>query len=458
MEFIHHPFQAGETIAAIATPPGEGGISIIRISGKDAVAVADRIFSRSVASFTSHTAHLGVVNDVDGNRVDEALLLIMRGPKSYTGEDTVELQCHGGMIASRKVLETALVAGARAAEPGEFTFKAFMNGKLDLTQAEAVQQVIGAKSEHAFFLASKHLEGGLSKKVGGYQEELTRIAAILEAWVDFPDEGLAFTSEEELLADLNRLKDEMEHLIKTFHDGQKLEQGISLCIAGAPNAGKSSLMNALLQHDRAIVTPIAGTTRDILKEEMTIGGLPFRLIDTAGIRETDEIVEKEGIRRSRQALEEADLILLVIDAAKELGEEEHALLKTVPQEKTIVVWNKVDLPKKSECSSSFSYEVELSAKEQSGLGQLKETIDRLIWSAGAPPKEEVLITKTRHEQALRESSDALQTVIEGLDVGLSPEFLSADIRSSLNGLGRIIGTNITEDLLSSIFSQFCIGK
>lgn len=458
MEFIHRPFQAGETIAAIATPPGEGGISIIRISGKQAVAVAERIFSGPVASYATHTAHLGTIYDLEGNRLDQALLLIMRAPRSYTGEDTVELQCHGGMIASKKVLEAVLSAGARAAAPGEFTFKAFMNGKLDLSQAEAVQQLIGAKSEHAFSIAGKHLEGGLSQKVHAFQKELTRIAAILEAWVDFPEEGLAFASQEELVAELSRLKEEMQQLVQTFHDGKKLEQGIALCIAGAPNAGKSSLMNALLEQERAIVTPIAGTTRDILYEEMTIGGLPFRVIDTAGIRETEEMIEKEGIRRSKEALQEADLILLVIDAAKVLAHEEQTLFKTLPKEKTIVVWNKVDLPKQTRCVASFPYEVELSAKNRIGLDRLKETINRLIWRHGAPPKEEVLITKTRHEEALKESTSALQTVIEGLCAGLSPEFLSSDMRTALMSLGRIVGTNITEDLLSSIFSQFCIGK
>jgi len=446
------------TIAAIATPPGEGGISIIRISGQQAIAIADKIFSGPVSIYRSHTAHLGFVSDLEGNRLDQALLLVMRGPRSYTGEDTVELQCHGGMIASRKVLEAALAAGARAASPGEFTFKAFMNGKLDLSQAEAVQQLISAKSEQAFSVAGKQLEGGLSSKVRAFQAELTRLAAILEAWVDFPEEGLAFVSQEEIISDLCSLREEMEQLVKTFHDGQKLEQGIALCIAGAPNAGKSSLMNALLEQDRAIVTPIAGTTRDILHEEMTLGGLPFRLIDTAGIRETEEIVEKEGIRRSKEAVKEADLILLVIDAAKELQDEEKTLLESLPKEKTIVVWNKVDLPKKATCCSQYPHEIELSAKERVGLNQLKEKIDRLIWSNGAPPKEEVLLTKTRHEEALRASIESLSVVISGVQEGLSPEFLSADMRAAMIELGRIIGTNITEDLLSSIFSQFCIGK
>ena len=282
-EFIPRPYQPGETIAAISTPPGEGGISIIRITGEQSIAVAAKIFSGAVASYQSHTAHLGVVCDVSGNRVDEALLLLMRAPRSFTGEDTVELQCHGGMIASRKVLEACLAAGARAALPGEFAFKAFMNGKIDLTQAEAIQKLISAKNEQAFAAAGKHLEGALSLKIQAFQKELIRLGAILEAWVDFPEEGLEFASQEEVIDTLQQLQEKMQNLLSTFEEGRKVEQGISLCIVGTPNAGKSSLMNALLDEERAIVTPLAGTTRDLLHENLTIGGLHFRLTDTAGI-------------------------------------------------------------------------------------------------------------------------------------------------------------------------------
>lgn len=458
MEFIHRPFQSGETIAAIATPPGEGGISIIRISGKEAIAIADRIFSGPVSTFHTHTAHLGVIRDLSGNRLDEALLLIMRAPRSYTGEDIVELQCHGGMVVSRKVLEVVLLAGARAAAPGEFTFKAFMNGKLDLNQAEAVQQLIGAKSDRAFKIAGKQLEGELSRKIGSFQKELTHLAAILEAWVDFPEEGLAFTSQEKIMIDFIRVRDEMEQLAKTFHDGQKLEQGITLCIAGAPNAGKSSLMNTLLEKERAIVTPIAGTTRDLIHEEMTLNGLLFRLIDTAGIRDTKEVIEKEGIRRSKEALTDADLVLLVVDVSKELGEEDKVLLNTLPKDKTIVIWNKIDLPRKVKIHSFCPHEVEISAKQKLGIKELKKKVDQLMWSQGAPPKDEILITKTRHQEALLNAIENLTAVIDGLKNEISPEFLSSDVRNSLVELGRIIGTNISEDILSSIFSQFCIGK
>ncbi len=458
MEFIHRPYQPGETIAAISTPPGEGGVAIIRISGKEALAVADRVFSGPVSRYKSHTAHFGVVLDENGGRIDEALLLIMRAPRSYTGEDTIELQCHGGMIASKKVLEACLTAGARAASAGEFTFKAFTNGKLDLAQAEAVQKLISAKNEQAFSAAGKQLEGALSKKIKDFQSQLIRLAAVLEAWVDFPEEGIEFMTQEQLIQELTELHAQMEALLNTFHDGKKIDQGIELCICGSPNAGKSSLMNALLEQERAIVTPIAGTTRDLLHEEMTLGGLHFKLTDTAGIRNSEEIVEQEGIRRSKVAIENADLVLLVIDATKKLDAEELELFKILPKQKTIAIWNKVDLPNHSISQTPFLCALKMSAKERIGLDALKHTINQLIWQRGAPPKDQVMISTLRHKQALSEALQSIGSLIAGLKAGVSPEFLTADLRSALTELGRMIGTNISEDILSSIFSQFCIGK
>ncbi len=438
------------TIAAIATPPGEGGISIVRISGPEAIAIANTVFSGDVSAFTSHTVHYGVVQGSKGERLDEALLVIMRAPRSYTGEDVIELQCHGGRIASRKVLEAIFDAGATPAEPGAFTFRAYMNGKMDLTQAEAVQKLIGAKSELAYKAASKHLEGGLFKKISSFQKELFRLAAIFEAWVDFPEEGIEFQSEEEVLADLNRLREGIERLVVTFHEGKQVETGVSLCLVGPPNAGKSSLMNALLDYDRAIVTPIPGTTRDLLQEELTLGGQRFRLIDTAGLRETEEEIEQEGIVRSKRAMREADVVLLVLDVTCD----------QIPfqiEKNTIVIWNKCDLLKTHK-QALAPYEVSLSAKRGVGLEQLKEAIDRLIWKEGVPPKDEVMITTLRHKEGLSQAADALAALIKGLQKGVSPEFLNADLREALRGLDRVIGTDITEEVLSSIFSQFCVGK
>lgn len=458
MEFIHQPYFPGETIAAIATPPGEGGVAIIRISGDDAIAVAARIFSGPVLTYRSHTAHFGQIHNTQGEHVDDVLVLVMLGKRSYTGENTVEIHCHGGSLITRRVLEVVLNAGARAALPGEFTFKAFMNGKMDLAQAEAVQELICAKNEKALDAAEGQLKGSLSTRVLAFQHSLTQIAAILEAWVDFPEEGLEFATMEELNENLEQVATSMEQLVKTFHDGKILHDGLSLCLVGCPNVGKSSLMNALLDKDRAIVSPIPGTTRDVLEDHLRLNGLHIKLSDTAGIRDAHESIEQEGIRRSRQAMQQADLILLVLDAHKGLEEEDLQLLEQVPQKKTIVVWNKMDLSHPSLPKLDVPYLVHLSAKEREGLDQLHAAIDAIIWSNGPPSKEEILITNIRHKEALVESIEAIRRVQEGLRLDVSPEFLTLDMRQSLGELGKIIGTNISEDILSAIFSKFCIGK
>ncbi len=453
MEFNHRSYEKGQTIAAVATPPGEGGIAVVRIAGDRALEVADQIFSGSIQKYESHTVHFGKIIDAQGNIIDEGLAVVMKNPRSYTGEDTVEIHCHGGVIITRKVLDAALKAGARAALPGEFTFKAFQNGKIDLTKAEAVQQVIASKSEMAWQAAENHLEGKLYQKISAFQSGLTEIAAILEAWVDFPEEGLEFATKEELLADLSDLQDKMSALHHTFYDGSALKTGFSLCLIGAPNVGKSSLMNALTGKERAIVTHIPGTTRDILEEEVQIAGLNFRLIDTAGIRQTDEIVEKEGIRRSEKAAKDADLVLVVYDVTNPM----HIELN-LPEKKTIAIWNKVDLDHQEKETLPYSHVVEVSAKEGSGIDALKKEIHQVVWKEGPPSKEEVLLTSERHHQALGNAIAALKTVSEGLQTDISPEFLVSDLRLALKELGTIIGMNITEEVLSAIFSKFCVGK
>lgn len=457
MEFIHEPYQPGETIAAIATPPGEGGVAIIRISGKEALDVAARVFTGPVHSYKTHTAHYGQIVNANKERVDDVLVLVMLGKRSFTGEDTVEIHCHGGSLITRRVLDVILAAGARAARPGEFSFKAFMNGKIDLAQAEAIQELICAKNERALDAAENQLKGALSEKVSVFQKNLTTIAAILEAWVDFPEEGLEFATMEEICAELNTYCEQMQRLADTFHDGKILHDGISLCLVGCPNVGKSSLMNALLDKERAIVSPIAGTTRDVLEDHMRLNGLNLRLLDTAGIRATDETIEQEGIRRSKQAINEADLILLVLDASKGLGEEDQELLRLAPHDKTIVIWNKTDLAQ-PEIDLAYPHVVAMSAKHKLNLDVLRKKIDEVIWIKGPPSREEVVVTNVRHQESLNKAIGACRQVIEGLRTGVSPEFLSMDMRLSLSELGKIIGTNITEDILSAIFSKFCIGK
>ncbi len=458
MEFIHHSYYPGETIAAIATPPGEGGVAIIRISGNLALDVASKVFTGPIHQYKSHTAHFGSIFNEAGEHVDDVLVLVMLAPRSYTGETTVEIHCHGGSLITRRVLEAVLLAGARAALPGEFTFRAFMNGKMDLAQAEAVQSLIGAKNEKALDAAENQLKGALSKSIVSFQKELTQIAAILEAWVDFPEEGLEFATMEEICDQLDILCKKMEQLVATFHNGKILHDGLSLCLVGSPNVGKSSLMNALLDKDRAIVSPIPGTTRDILEDHLRLNGVHFKLSDTAGIRETSEGIEQEGIRRSKLALQQADLILLVLDAHRGIQEEDEQLLNLVPKDKTIAIWNKVDLSYPSLPDLHFQTTVKLSAKERTGLETLHDAIDRLIWQGSVPSKEEILITNIRHKEALAKSIESARRVQQGLVEGVSPEFLTIDIRQTLSELGKILGTNVGEDILSAIFSTFCIGK
>lgn len=457
MEFVHTPYQAGETIAAIATPPGEGGIAIIRISGNSAFDIADKVFSGPIHSYTSHTAHYGRVLDQSRSTVDHALALIMKGKRSFTGEDTVEFHCHGGPIISKNVLELCLLAGARAALPGEFSFKAFMNGKLDLSQAEAISELISAKNTYALQAAEKHLEGQLSQKIHSFQKTLTHITAILEAWVDFPEEDIEFSPLEQVCSDLENLQQGMEELIQSFHNGKILHDGLSLCLVGSPNVGKSSLMNALLDEERAIVTPIPGTTRDLLEGHLHLNGLNIRLVDTAGIRQVEELIEAEGIRRSQKAMQEADLVLLVLDGHRGLNDNDQTLIDLVPKDRTVAIWNKEDLFSRPLPELPLKH-AEVSAKNKTGLKELYSLIDQIIWKNGPPSKEEIVITNLRHKEALQQALQSCKSLTTGLKQGVSPEFLTIDARQSLSELGKIIGTNITEDILTSIFSSFCIGK
>lgn len=453
---LHQP--ALHTIAALATPPGEGAIAVIRISGPQTFEVAEKIFSGPVKTYKTHSAHYGKILNAALEPIDSVLLLLMKGPKSYTGEDTVEISCHGGTLIVRQVLERIFEAGARPAQPGEFSLQAFLNGKIDLAQAEAVQQLIAAKSELSVQQAGKQLSGDLSSKIRGFQKELTEVAAICEAWVDFPEEGLEFAAFDELVARLQIVQSHMRYLSATFHEGRKLHEGFALCLLGAPNVGKSSLMNALLGFERAIVTNIAGTTRDLLEEDLQLSGLHFRLIDTAGIRQTAELIEQEGIRRSKVAMQEADLILLLLDASRPLELEELTLLENSPPEKTIVVWNKIDLCQASPPTIDWEHQVHISAQQRLGLDALRQAIDKLVWRQGPPSKEEVAITKLRHKVALENAISSLTIVIAGLQSRTSAEFVASDMRYALNELATIIGTNVTEDILTSIFSQFCLGK
>lgn len=451
--------QREETIVALATAPGASGIAIVRLSGKESLALADKFFSKKVSSLASHTVHFGSIFDKEGKSIDSVLLLMMKGPRSFTGEDTVEIHCHGGSVAPRKVLERALEVGARMANPGEFTYRAFLNGKMDLTQAEAVAGLIHAKNERAFRSQKELFEGRLSKKISSFNRRLTEVAAIIEAWVDFPEEGLEFASQKELEGELSSLIHEIRNLLNTFHEGKKIREGVTLCIAGAPNVGKSSLMNALLDQARAIVTEIPGTTRDLIEEEMRVNGLTYHLIDTAGIRDTEDRVEKEGILRAKEALNRADLLLLVLDATKGIGKEEKELFELAPLSRSLAIWNKIDL--KSDLVTQTVLQmpaVFISAKENIGIKELKEKIEELTWKKGVAPEEELILTHERHYETLMRAELALELSLKSLIQGLSPELISFELKRALIELSTLLGLDVNEEILSSIFSKFCIGK
>ncbi len=444
------------TIAAIATPAGEGGIAIIRLSGSCAVSVCQNLFSKDLAKVDSHTIHFGKIKGSQGEVIDDVLLLLMRGPKTFTGEDVVELHCHGGTLVSGLVLQRVLQEGATLARPGEFSERAFLNGKIDLTQAEAIQSLISAKNQHALKAAQEQLQGGLRHKILSLKESLTAIAAIFEAWVDFPDEGLEFATTEEVVQELETALSEMEKLLKTFQLGKFAKEGIKIALIGAPNVGKSSLMNALIGRERAIVSPHAGTTRDTVDAELQIGGFHVVLTDTAGIREVGEEIEQEGIRRSKETLEKSDLVLFLADGTRGWTQSEQDIAPLLPKDRTFLVWNKIDLPHE-EAPHQFPH-VKISAKEKLGIEELKNQIKHHLFAGQGPSEEGFLLTELRHKQALEEAATLLDVVIKGLGGNISPEFLLFDLRSSLKALGKIIGSDITEDILSAIFSRFCIGK
>lgn len=449
-------YNINDTITAIATPPGQGAIAIIRISGKDSLRIIEKFFSRSTNNLKSNRTYYGKIVD-NNNVVDSVILLIMKNPNSYTGEDSVEIHCHGGQIITEKILSLVIQNGARAASPGEFTYRAYLNNKIDLTQAEAIQEIIAAQNDLALTSATDHLEGKLSQEIKYYQSVLVDIAALIEAYVDFPEEDLPEIQKNELSTSLDEVIKKMKLLSDTFNDGKMIFEGISLCIIGCPNVGKSSLLNALLKKDKAIVTPIAGTTRDLIEDTLKLGQLHYRLIDTAGIHPTQDIIEQQGIIRSKNAIKKADLILLVLDAKKGIDENDNELLSLIDDDKSIIIWNKIDLNKPN-IQISFSDIIEISAKNNINIDTLKNRIEKKIFKQGVPSKEQVLISKIRHKESLQNAIAYCMQAKNGLQDKLSYEFISQDIKSSLYELKKIIGLDVTEDILSSIFSKFCIGK
>ncbi len=454
-----------DTIAAIATPPGEAGLSVIRVSGRDAIPIVQRAFLPAGRSQTtlpnapSHTIHYGHVVR-HGQRIDEVLVAVMRAPRTFTREDVVEVSCHGGTFVTRQVLDTLLAAGARLAQPGEFTRRAFLNGRIDLTQAEAIADLIHARTELALAAANEQLAGTLSRKLIPLRDSLISVLAHVEAHIDFPDEDISPDTRDQLLARIDAGLGITDSLLATAREGQVLRRGVRAVIVGRPNAGKSSLLNQLLGHDRAIVSPIAGTTRDTIEETANIRGIPVVFIDTAGLRHPGDPLELEGIRRTRAAADRAELILHLLDGSLPLDPTDASFLAEFSSRPRIVIANKSDLPRQlapGHRTEDVCNLLPISCATGDGLETLKDAIAVRIRSGGVDVRPEIAIN-ARHEDALRRSREALARAREALASGLSVEWPAIDLRISVTAIGDIVGNTTTDDLLDVIFSQFCLGK
>ncbi|HEV8720016.1 MAG TPA: tRNA uridine-5-carboxymethylaminomethyl(34) synthesis GTPase MnmE [Candidatus Binatia bacterium] len=453
-----------DTIAAIATPPGEGGIAIIRISGAEAENIATKIFARAQGKngkLTSHRLYHGEIHDPKSNcMVDDVLLTIMRKPRSYTGEDVVEIHCHGGAFLSRKILGLALSQGARQAEPGEFTKRAFLNGKMDLSQAEAVLDLIRARTDKASELALTQARGELSKWVHGLREELLDILVQVEAAIDFPEEEIDLLKRPDVIQKIGNLRSEIFDIISTYEWGRLFREGARVCICGRPNVGKSSLLNALLGQERVIVTPVPGTTRDMIEEVINLDGLPVVLWDTAGLRETDDQIEQMGVNLSRQYLEKADALIVVLDGSTRLTQDDETLLCDVEGKKVLIAVNKNDLPQALSLEDfsrrDSSTIVRVSAKSGEGINVLQKKLRDLVIDCEREPA--MVLTNLRHRNALLRGETALRHAETTLGEGYAAEFVAVDLNETRDALGEIIGTVSSEDILERIFSNFCIGK
>ncbi|MGM0445811.1 MAG: tRNA uridine-5-carboxymethylaminomethyl(34) synthesis GTPase MnmE [Bacillota bacterium] len=457
-----------DTIAAIATPFGTSGTGKVRMSGPEAIKIGEKIFEASsgtkLTEAKSHTAHHGYVVDPKTDKtIDEVLAILMINPRSFTGENVVEFDCHGGMVPLESVLELLLENGARMAEPGEFSRRAFMNGKLDMAQAEAIIDVINSKTEKSLSIAMEQLKGGLSEKVNNIKNKVVTLLAHLEASIDFPEDEIEGFDSSQLDERLNEIKKPLEELIKTSKQGKLYQEGIKTVITGKPNVGKSSLLNYLLQENRAIVTDIPGTTRDVIEEYINLEGIPLKIIDTAGVRESDDLVEKIGVEKTRTSLEKADLVLMMLDVSQGLTEEDIKVYNLIKKQPTIVVINKTDLDKKvdvEKMQEKFSEHplLLISVKEEEGLEELKNTILEEILQEKINTDNEVLVTKVRHRDALIRALDSLQKVQTSLKEGMPYDFLTIDLKDVLFNLSSITGETVTEDIIDQIFSDFCLGK
>ena len=452
-----------DTIAAISTGMTNSGIGIVRISGSEALEIADRVYKgkETITEVPTHTIHYGHVMDGD-ETVDEVLVMVMRGPRTFTGEDTVEINCHGGTYVVSRVLETVLKAGARPAEPGEFTKRAFLNGRIDLSQAEAVIDVINAQNDYAVKSSVSQLKGSVSKKVKALRERILYQIAFIESALDDPEHISLDGYEEELSGKLDDMTGEMEKLVRSADSGRVVSEGIRTVILGKPNAGKSSLMNVLLGEERAIVTDIAGTTRDTLEEHIHMHGISLNIIDTAGIRETEDLVEQIGVNRAKVAADEADLIIYVVDGSRELDENDAQIMELIRDRKAVVLLNKTDLEtvisEELLQAKTGKTVISISAKEETGIDKLEKTIQNLFYEGSIDFNDEVLITNVRHKTALQNALKSLYMVKQSIENQMPEDFLTIDLMDAYEQLGTIIGEAVEDDLVNEIFGKFCMGK
>lgn len=455
-----------DTIAAISTATGEGGISIIRVSGDRALQVVGRIFkgkhSKSLDTIEAYTMRYGHIAEFDGDDIiDEVIVSYMKGPRSFTAEDTVEINCHGGIVATNKVLENVIKAGARIAEPGEFTKRAFLNGRIDLSQAEAVIDIIRAKTELSMKSAVMQADGSLSKSVRELRDKLIALIAHIEATVDYPEDDLEEITAVQVTARLKEVEQELGKAIETADEGKILREGLSTVIVGKPNVGKSSLLNTLLMENRAIVTDIPGTTRDVIEEYINIKGIPVKIVDTAGIRETEDVVEKIGVLKSREKIEEADLVILLLDSSRELTDEDREIISIIEGKKYIVLLNKSDLVGKIDIKGieglEPEYVISTSVVQGFGIDSLKEAIVKLFFH-GEIKQNGLVITNMRHKEAMMAAKSSCLQAIEALRGTSSIDLASIDIRNAWYSLGQITGDTMEEDIIDKIFSEFCLGK